>query len=136
MSSPFFSLDTNKLMHILNGNKKLGYNIGVWNCRRSVEDKLENIKALLNKHNLHILGLVETDLHGEKSRIWRNKPLTTEEIMRNLKIENYKIILPQSWYTHQQARVIVYVKDDVKFKISEISKTSDELPSISGEISI
>ena len=29
-----FSLDTNTLMHVLNGNKNCGYIIAAWNCRR------------------------------------------------------------------------------------------------------
>ena len=26
----------NKLMHILTGNKRVGYNIGIWNCRKGL----------------------------------------------------------------------------------------------------
>ena len=52
-----------------------GYNIGMWNCRKGLingdkqatHKKVEVIE-FIQKRNLHILGLVEADLHGGTSR--------------------------------------------------------------------
>ena len=38
----FQGISTNRLAHMLNGNKNRSYNIGMWNCR----------KGLINKENL------------------------------------------------------------------------------------
>jgi len=49
----------NKLAHSINGNRKNGYHVAVWNCRRGLIDKdgnptskFTNIKSYLQKHNL------------------------------------------------------------------------------------
>ena len=73
----------NKFMHTLSGNRRLGYRIAMWNCRKgllkqdnSASEKVTDIKSLLQKHDLHLLGVVETDLHGVGSRVRRSKPVT------------------------------------------------------------
>ena len=33
-------MSVNKLFHMLTGNRKLGYNLAVWNCRRRLVDTL------------------------------------------------------------------------------------------------
>ena len=66
----------NKIMHTLSGNRILGYRIGLWNCRKGLllsdnnpSEKLTDIESLLQKHDLHLLGVVESDLHGAGSRV-------------------------------------------------------------------
>ena len=80
----FSGKSLNHLMHALNGNKKIGYNVASWNCRRGLIDpdgspssKLTDIQMYLQKHQLHVFGIIEADLHGPKSRIYRRNPLTT-----------------------------------------------------------
>ena len=63
-----------------------------------------------------MFGIIESDLHGQKSQIKRKNPLSTKDIHEKLHIDGYYILLPQSWYSHDQARVFVYVKDGVKPK--------------------
>ena len=65
------SVSWNTLMHILNGNRRVGYKIAVWNCRKGLllsnnsrSEKLLDIESLLHRHDLHLLGIVESDLHG------------------------------------------------------------------------
>ena len=124
---PFFGMSLNKIMHMLIGNRRLGYNLAVWNCRKGLVDtfnnptmKLMDVKLLLQQHDLHVLGLVESDLHGVDSRIKRRNPISTKEITEGLQIAGYSIQLPSSWYVHGQARIILYVKDGVTFKLRNL----------------
>ena len=133
----------NKLMHILYGNRKLGYNIGFWNCRKGLlssnneaSEKLTNIKSLLYGQNLDLLGLVECDLHSKFSRVKRCNPTSTESLMVNLHIGGYILKLPMSWYSHGQARIIMYVKEGVNIRIKPMSQNDCDLPSISCEIKL
>ena len=50
--------------------------------------------------------MIEADLHGVTSRIRRVNPITAKKIEKNLKVENYRIVLPQSWQAHGQARIL------------------------------
>ena len=116
----YCNLIWNKLMHILMGNRRLGYNIAVWNCQKgllhsdqSPSEKLTDIKSLLNQHDLHLLGVVESDLHGLVSRVRRINPVSTSDILHKLHVDGYSIKLPASWKSHGQARIILHVRDDV-----------------------
>ena len=97
------NLSWNKLMHILMGNRRLGYNIAIWNWRKglllsdpSPSVKLTDIKSLLYNHDLHLLGVVESDLHGLILRIKRVNPVSTNSILKNLHVDGYSIKLPPS----------------------------------------
>ena len=123
ISWSYLAANINSIMHSLEGNKKLGYNIAAWNCRRgllkqngSASSKITDIELYLKKHQLHMLAVIESDLHGPGSRIYRSKPLSTNQIIENLHIDGYSIILPQSWYLHNQARILVYIKEGIFVK--------------------
>ena len=105
---------------MINGNGRKGYNLGLWNCRRALisrdrvaSTKLVEVKEFLKKKNLHLLCLVESDLHGEASRQKKQHPLTTKDINDILEIPGYNIILPKSWQIHGQARVLVIARDEL-----------------------
>ena len=139
----YSNLNWNKLMHILTGNRRSGYNIGVWNCRKglvehdkSPSSKLTDIQALLQNHDLHLLGVVESDLHSSISRVKRTNPITSKEIIENLHVEGYTIKLPKSWECHGQARIILYVRDGVHVKMRDVYNQDSDLPSISCEIGL
>ena len=143
LSWSYSGMSINSLNHILFGNKKIGYRVAIWNCRRgllesdgSQSGKLDDIKQYIEKHQLHIMGIIEADLHGTLSRIKRKNPLTTEEIHKKLHIEGYNIILPQSWFVHGQARVILYVLDNVHVSEKKLSNMSSDLSSISIELGL
>ena len=123
ISWSYVSASTNSLMHAFNGNRRLGYKIAVWNCRRGLlthggeaSAKIIDIKLYLQKNQLEAFGIIESDLHGENSRQYRNRPLTTKDIHHKLRIEGYTILLPQSWYSHAQARIFVYIKEGIHIK--------------------
>ena len=54
----------------------------------------------------------ESGLHGPASRVRRSNPITTQGILSNLQIKGYRIILPKTWQYHNQARIILFAKDD------------------------
>ena len=70
-----------------------------------------DVENLMKSKKLHMLCLVESDLHGEVSRYRRAQPLTTKHIHEQLAIPGYKLYLPPSWDKHGQARLIVYPKN-------------------------
>ena len=79
----------NSLMHALFGNKQIGYRVAAWNCRRgllnpdgSQSPKINDIQLYLQKHQLHLFGIIESDLHGPRSRIRRKNPLSTRVKVR------------------------------------------------------
>ena len=132
-------------MHALYGNRNIGYNVASWNCRRglltsdgSPTSKMIDVQMYLQKHQLHIFGLIEADLHGPLSRVYRRNPLTTADIHDKLKVDGYQIILPQTWYIHDQARIVMYVREDVNFQEIKRNRNiiSSDLPSISVQIGL
>ena len=71
-----YSCDINSIQHSITGNKRnIGYRIATWNCNRGLlknlnetdSDKLTDIKLFVEEHNPHILGIIESDLHGPNS---------------------------------------------------------------------
>ena len=103
---------------------------------KSQASKMTDIKLYLQKHKLHVLGIIECDLHGPNSRVSRRNPLKNSEIHEKLNIEGYSIYLPQSWYSHGQARVMAYVKEEIKPIIRNVPPASSDLASISLEIGL
>ena len=63
---------------------------------------MEHVKFLVNKHNIDILGLSETNLHRSVEKL-------------EIKIENYKIFCQDL----NMSRIITYVKDDLECKLAE-----------------
>ena len=133
----------NVLTHAITGNKKIGYNVAIWNCRKgllkgdgSPSAKVTDIQLYLQKHNLDLFGVIESDLHSSESRIYRKHPLSTSEIHQKLHIDGYSLLRPQSWYSHGQARVIGYVRECLKIKERKINRADSDLPSISIELGI
>ena len=109
-------LGINKYSRMVNENGRSSYNIALWNCRKGLLDadnnaseKMTEVKNFLSDQKLHLLCLVESKLHGLQSRVCRRLPLTESQIKSSLAVDGYKIILPQTWYAHGQARIALYV---------------------------
>ena len=139
----FLGMTSNKLAKMVNGNRRLGYHLGIWNCRKGlikdkeVSTKMVDVKNFIYSKKLHLFCLVESDLHGQASRHRRTQPLTTADIHTQLAIPGYKIYLPSTWDKHGQARLIVYAKEELQVK--EINTTGDsvsDLPTITFLISL
>ena len=134
-------LGINKYARMVNGNRRQCYNIGLWNCRKGLigeenlaTEKMVEVEQFMREQKLHMLCLVESDLHGPQSRIRRRNPITESQIRSSLKIEGYRIILPQSWEVHGQARVILYVKEEIKIKVIPLARELTDLPCITCQI--
>ena len=79
----YVGASNNTLIHSISGNRKIGYKVGMWNCRKgllnpdgSPSPKMTDIQLYLEKHKLDLFGIVESDLHGQKSRVFRKHNLT------------------------------------------------------------
>ena len=74
---------SNSLNHALVGNRRrLGYKLAFWNCRKGLianlnqdTPKVIEIKRFVDKHQPHIFGIIETNLHSEHSRVYRRSPV-------------------------------------------------------------
>ena len=137
-----FSLETNFFWRMLNGNGR-SLNISAWNCRRGLLDKdneatekLLEIEQYIEENKLHALCIIESDLHSATSRVKRNNPANTETIHARLRIEGFSIILPDTWDSHGQARIMLYIKEDVRYEIIRNPRDCNDLPSISCKLGI
>ena len=66
-------------------------------------------------------------LHGQAYRIRRRNPITTQGILSSLQIEGYRIILPKP-SQNNQARIILFAKDDLKVTEKVTSREFSDLP--------
>ena len=133
----------NELLKIINGNKGKGYNLGMWNCRKGLIDvnyeatyKFEEVKQFLLKRGLHMLCLIETDLHSSMSRHRRTVILTRNNICSVLNIPGYKIYLPATWKYHGQSRMLVYAKEELKVCEKQLEASLNDLPILTFEIGL
>lgn len=134
---------TNDLQHsLLGNNRQLRYKLAFWNCNRGLfhnvdgmdSDKLVDIKLFIEKNKPHLFCIIETDLHGQNSRIIRQNTLKIEDIKDKLKVKGYNIEVPNTWDALDQARLIVYVSDNVKVKKLNMLNSDNNLPSLTFEI--
>ena len=122
---------------MVNGNRNGGYDLGMWNCRRGLIDanyeatvKFDEVKQFILKRKLHMLCLIETDLHSSLSRHKRRVTFTRSEICNILGIPGYNIHLPATWKYYGQARLIVYVKEELKVNERLLEARLTDLPMI------
>ena len=137
------SSSINKLIRMINGNGRKGYNIGLWNCRRALitadkssSTKKVEVQQFIEKKNLHVLCVVEADLHSPISRYRTRHPLSTEDIENILGIPGFRIIVPKSWVVLGQAGVMVYAREFLQVKIRDVGLEYCDLPTISMEIGL
>jgi len=121
----------------------MGYKIGFWNCRKKLissnsfdTNKLTDVKAYFDKNQPHVFGIIESDLFGVNSECNRNQKFTTEQVQSKLRIDGYRIVLPKSWYCHGLARILVYIKDDVKAETIDDHQINSDLQSISLKVGL
>ena len=137
------SVKTNALCHNLFGNRRrLSYKLALWNCRKGLlgdnnfdSSKLTEIKLFIQKHSPHTFAIVESNIHASYSHIKRRNTFNTNEIHSKLHIDGYKIELPDTWTHFGQARLLVYVREDVNYKRQKMPKDMD-LPNVTLEIGL
>ena len=130
-----YVVDSNFLQHSVNGNRRtIGYKLGMWNCGRGLlsetGNKLVDMHRYIEKYKPHLFCIIEADLHGPQSRIHRQKTFTTEELHEKLEIPGYSLILPDTWKCHDQARLIVFVNDEIKAVIVPQAIQYNDLPTV------
>ena len=81
------------------------------------------------------MGIVESDIHSPQSRVQRNGTFKSDEVFEKLKIEGYKLELPDTWEIFGQARIIAYVRDDLNYKRQGMKDDTD-LPNITLEVGL
>ena len=131
--------NNNKLAHTIHGNRRnLGYNYLGWNCDKGFlsQHKIEDLKIATEKYKPHVIGIAEIDIKRRENEDNENTLtfFSTEQVHSMFSIEGYKIILPDSWLEHNIARVIVYVKDDLRVKVKHLNVDKNHLQSILLEI--
>ena len=82
---------------------------------RSLNLKVFEIKNIVKQHSPHILGLSECELKKVAGNFDESK----------LKVPGYSVLFPKSWSCHGFARVLVYVKDTLKYE--QIEELEDNL---------
>ena len=97
--------------------------------------KFIELKSFVSKHKPHAFGIVESDIHSPLSRLNRQAVFSTDEVKSKLKIDGYNLELPSTWYQFGQARLLVYLRDDVIYKGCSINSPVD-LPNITFEVGI
>ena len=137
------TITTNALCHALTGNRRrLGYKLAVWNCRKGLlgnnnfdSSKLTDIKMFIQKHNPHVLCIIESNIHSSHSRVQRRSTFNTNEVKSKLKVEGYNIELPDTWSDFGQARILVYVREDINYK-RKLMQNNTDLPNVTLDIGL
>ena len=134
-------LSNNKLQHIINGNRRsLGYKLALWNCERGligpdgVSPKLQDIKKYISINRPHLFGIIEADIFGPMSNHRRLHKFDTDTLKSLLSIPGYSIELPSTWDLYGQARIVVFVSNEVKCVRRKSPQIVQDLPSITFEI--
>ena len=89
---------SNFLARYLFGNKANGISNFHLNIR-SLKNKVNEVKHIINLYQPKIFGLSEVEL--KKTNVNES----------SLQIEGYTILFPKSWYIQGQARVVMYIKN-------------------------
>ena len=87
-------------------------------------------RAIEQKTSLIFIGTPCTN-----SRVQRRSTYSTKEVLTKLHIDGYKIELPDTWDDFGQARILVYVRNDVNYKRQRMLQNTD-LPNITLEIGL
>ena len=118
----------------MENRRNIGYTYLAWNCDKGflAQRKLDDIKIAAEKYTPHVIGVSEVNFKRNELNKDDNSniSLSTEQLQRRLEIPEYRLILPDSWEKYNIARVIVYVKDDLKVKVKHHDEDTDHLQSI------
>ena len=63
----------------------------------SVSDKLLDIKLFIQDNKPSLFGIIESDIHGINSRLNRRSTFSKADILDQLHIDGYTILLPDTW---------------------------------------
>ena len=121
----------------------MGYKVAFWNCRRKLisdsnydSNKLVDAKAYIETHKPLLFAIIESDIHSTTSHSNRVKRYSTKYIDEKLKVQVYTIQLPDTWEEHGQARLIVYVSEELNDKRKPLDAQFRDLPNVTLEIGL
>ena len=139
-----YIIEQNNLQHTTNGNRRLGYNLVTWNCRKGLLQK-ENedtatfidLKNLIQIKKPHAIGITEADIYGlNTTNETRTTRFSTQEVLNKLQIDGYSIVLPDSWTEYGVARVIVYTSDEIVVTKHSLQPMNKDLQSVTIDIGL
>ena len=104
----FATMTGNFFARYINGNiSKASKGLKVFHVNiRSLQNKVNEIKKIIEDHKPHIIGCSECEL----------RKVPQSDIISKLKIPGYQLILPKSWESHEYARVVVYIKKSLEYE--------------------
>ena len=79
---------------------------------RSIRNKMQEIKYIVQSHSPHVLGVSETEIH--------NNQIDVEQ----LKVPDSDKVLPKSWNNVNKARVVVYVKKSFQYEHLDVLESN------------
>ena len=84
----------------------------------------------MNSNEIDVMTVNETDLYGMNARIIRAHHIDEDILRLNLHLEGYRLWLPRQWEAHNQARVVMYTKEELNVQKVKLDKKYDDLPLI------
>ena len=127
------------LEHYIYGNKRnCGYKYFSWNCDRGFisKHKIEDVRIFAEKHKPHFIAISEIDLRRNElnKNEENNNELSSAQIKDKFRLEGYQIFLPNSWEAHGKARIMVYVKDEVKVRQENLRNDEKHIQTVLLEV--
>ena len=131
----------NKLCHLTYGNRRnQGYKYCSWNCDKGFinENKIDDVKLFIEKYSPHVVGVSEVNIVRNEENLdsASNISISTAQLYEKYNIQDYKILLPDSWLHYNKARVIVYVRDDLNVKQVPLEVSAKHLQCVNLEIGL
>ena len=83
--------------------------MGLLDEQNRATPKVGEIQTFLENHGENDHALIEPELHGPHSRTFRRNPVSEQNLKQALSIPGYDILLPDTWYKKEQARIILLV---------------------------
>ena len=80
------------------------------------------------------MTILEADINAKRSRTARRTTIEDDDIQELLKIEDYTMVLPNSWRYHGVTRLIMYIHSSISFRQIEVEQGSEDLATISVEV--
>ena len=110
-------LSNNKIAQIVNGNWRNTLKVTTWNCQMgySSKGKVEEVSHYLHENSIDLMAISEIDLNR------------TSFFYQDLyAIQDYNIIKPKSWTTHNKARIALYYKKSLEGEIKVLTQSMTE----------
>ena len=104
--------------------------------QEGVSSKFNEVKQFLSVRKPHCLAIIESDVYKLTSNVARVNNFSTSELQEVLKIDGYKLELPNTWEVHGQARILCYVSEEINYIRRLFTPEFDHIPSITLELGL